>query len=70
MRSLKKSQTPLRLLNELEKHLAIANSTCRPEPYGEIGATILEKIMLESKENPLFLLNTIFQLIILILKRI
>ena len=47
-------------MNELEQHMAIANSSSRPEPFGEIGAGILEKIMLIARDNPLFLLNTIF----------
>ena len=48
------------LMFELESHMAQSRSTNRPEPFGEIGAVILEKIMMEAKDTPLFLLNTSF----------
>ena len=48
------------LMIELEQHMAVHRSSSRPEPFGEIGANVLEKIMLEARDTPLFLLNTSF----------
>ena len=48
------------LMVELEHHMAVHRSHSRPEPFGEIGAEILERIMLEARDHPLFLLNTSF----------
>ena len=48
------------LMLELENFVAMAKLSSRPEPYGELGAGILERIMMEVQDKPLFLLNTVF----------
>ena len=45
---------------KLENHMALAHLPSRSEPFTEIGAKLIEQAILQSRSNPIVLLNTGF----------
>ena len=47
-------------MNQLENHMALADHPSRQEPFTEIGATLIEQVILQARKNPIILLNSSF----------
>ena len=48
------------IFDKLESHMALADSPTKPEPYAEIGASLIEQAILQARSNPAILLSTGF----------